>query len=582
MMRTFFRSLIAVPTVSLLAAGALGVALHSTATAKPAKPPGPPAGAVQPIAAKELGDFVEKFNTEDLQNRALGSPGEAEARKYIAGQMSEARLRPPGAVEAAAPPAPPSAAPPAPAPPSAPAPPPAAGAEAAAPPAADPSAFLQPLTLTLVKTRLLPGGAPQWKSTAATVPVQAKTAINDVVLLAGDTKSVTLTDAPVVFVGYGLTAPEFQWDDYKDGDLQDKVVLILDGDPQSDPKIFAGKARTHYARWPEKFAQAAKHGAAAALIVLDPDAAPPVASSLAMLRTAYGNQIEYALDRDPAAPDSPLKVRGFITEETVRRVIQSARIEYDDLRKFAEGRDFRPVRPKLHVSTSITVSSRTSEAANVVGMVLGSDPALQKEAVVYTAHFDGQSPLDSASGVATLLTIARAAQKRGPSPRTLVFAAVTAQNEDLLGARQLLAHLPAPVTKVIAHINLDGINPLGVEPSVIQIGRGHSTLDDILDAAAREKKRKVVPEPNPEFGLYYRSESLAFAKAGIPSLFLGWPDLTRYLREEYRQGKESRGAAWSFAGGAEDAELLLTVGRRLAQAKVAPTFKKTDPFAPKK
>lgn len=580
-MRTFSRSPFRSLHLPLFAAGALGALIGANAVAKKPKAAAPAAAAGEqlPIKAKDLFDSVQKLSGEEMSNRTPGSLGDSEARKYLAQQMSDAKLQPGGSPAASAAPAAPAAA----AAPAAPAAP-AADDDDGAPPAAVPvgsNPFMQPVPFTLVRTRLLPGGAPQFKSTAATVPVQMTTPINDVVLLTGDGKSATLRDSEVIFVGYGLTAPEYQWDDYKDADVQGKVVLILDGDPQSDAKIFAGKARTHYARWTHKFAQAASKGAAVALIVLDPKDSAAAGLNLNVLRAAYGNGVDYVLDRDPKAPEDALKIRGFLSEEVTRRVMQSARIEYDDLRKVAEGRDFRPVRPKLRMNATFNVDSRKAESANIVGVIPGSDPNLAKEAVVYTAHYDGQSATDSAAGAAALLAMARSAVSRGPLPRTQIFAALTAQTEYQLGARQLIEHLPAPAAKIFAHINVDGINPLAPEPNVIQIGRGKSTIDAILDAAAREQERKVVADPTPELGLYYRSESMAFARHNIPSVFLGWPDLPRYMKDEYRQGKEGVGAAWSFLGAAQDAELLLIVGRKLAEAKAAPTFKKTDEFAAK-
>lgn len=514
--------------------------------------PGPTA-ADPAIPAKEILQTAQQLMSEPLAGRIPGTPSEAQARAYIGTQMSEMKLAP-GTEKP----------------------------EQALP--ADASEFQQPLSLVTVKSRLLPSGAPRFFSSAASVPVQLAVGLSEVVLFTGEAKpEVSLRNAEVVFAGYGLTAPEFQWDDYKDVDVQGKVVLILDGDPQADPRLFGGKARLHHGRWPYKFARAASKGAAAALVILDGNDSAAAGLGLPGLRSVYNGDSEYVLDRDPAAPETALKMRGFLTEEAARRVLEAARGDFDELRRTAEQRSFRPLRPPLRMSASLKNEIRKADSANLVGVLPGSDPQLRTEAVVYTAHFDGRSTLDSAAGVAALLSLARAAASRGPSQRSLVFAALTAQTEHFLGARHLLEHLPSPVTRVIAHINLDGIDPLAPQPTVIQIGRGRSTLDAFLDAAAREKRRQVIADLNPELGLYYRSESLAFANAGIPSLFLGWPDLGRYLREEYRQGKESIGANFSFGGGAKDADLLLLVGRRLAHARTtqAPSFKKADEFAPK-
>lgn len=559
-----------------------------TPAAKPAAPPdAPPPADVIPVKARDIYDMTQKLLGESMRGRTPGGASEPEARAFLAQAMLDTKLQPPSGT-AAPPPAPAPAAPP----------PAAAGAGAGdgdgdraadvgseADPAEGPAPrraglvavspqaapFLQPVPVVSVRTRLLPGGVPSFRSTAGTVATKSAAGLNDVLLWPGEAgASIAVRESAVAFVGYGIVAPEYKWDDYAGLDVAGKTVIILDGEPASDPKAFAGKAASPHSRWPAKFATAAKKGAVAALIILDGGDANVPGSPLSILRATRAPGSDFILDRDPSIPDGGnLKVRGFITRDVVRRSFESARIDLDDLAKSAERRGFTGGTLKLSMTTQFTCSVRKLDAYNIVGVLPGSDPARASEAIVYTAHWDGASPLESAAGVATLLAMAKSAASRGPLPRTQIFAALSPQTEHFLGARALLARLPAPATKVIAHINLDGVNPLATDETVTQIGRGRSTLDAVLDAAAKEQERRVVDDPQPELGLYYRSESWAFAQAGIPSLFLGWADQRRYLREEYRQ-RERFGATWSFVGAAADGELLLDVGRRLADLKPGP------------
>lgn len=577
-MGTYLRSPFGSAARVALAVGALEVGGIGVGAKGPAKKhvSAPVASVAVSIRAEELVEVAQKLGSAELGVRTPGSPADAKVRAYLSQKMSELKLQPGGKAPARRE--------------SAPAP---AAAKEQEPPqpqaqtqpqadAKDEAGFLQPVSLLTMKTRLLPEGVPRWKSMEATVPVQLRASLQDVVLFAGEPQPVSaLSDAEVVFVGYGLIAPEYHWDDYKDADVQGKVVLILDGEPQEDAKVFAGKSRLYYGRYTHKFAQAAQKGAAAALVIVDNKDSAAAGVDISTLRNLYGSNAEYVLDRDPAMPETGLKVRGFMTEELARRVLQAARTEFDEQRRLAEQRDFRPLRPKLRMSTSFKNELRPVESANIVGVLPGTEPVLNKEAVIYTAHVDGRGALNSTPGIAALLAIARAAVSQGPAARTLVFAALTGKTDYLQGAYHLLAHLPEPVEKVIAHINLDGISPFASSLTVMQIGRGKSTLDAVLDAAVKAQGRRVIADVAPELGLYYRSDSLAFSRSGIPSLFLGWPELGRSLREDnpMPQAKEGVNVAWTFAGGAQDAELLLAIGRRLADGKTTPAFQNTDEFS---
>ena len=312
----------------------------------------------------------------------------------------------------------------------------------------------------------------------------------------------------MVFVGYGITAPEFKWDDYKGVDVKGKVVLLFVNDPQKNPALFAGKTRLHYGRWPFKLAEAARRGAAAALVIHDPTTAGQKFSG--------GGGVD-----GRALPGSGGQERA--TGARPPRLCYRGRLPPDDagaastfrLRaaRGAEDRGFNPISLPMKMSAQLQNQTRPLSTGNVVAMIQGSDPRLRSEAVVITAHADGlgtrpdesgadkiwNGARDNAVGLATLLGMARAA-KLGPAPkRTLVFAALTAQGSGFQGARHLLLHLPAPVTKAIAHLNIDtpATGPSGSSGApVVQVGRGKSSLDGLFDAVAKLRKRQVLADPS--------------------------------------------------------------------------------------
>jgi len=266
------------------------------------------------------------------------------------------------------------------------------------------------------------------------------------------------------------------------------------------------------------------------------------------------------------------------------------------VRRGAEERSFNPVTLPVHMSARLQNQTRPLKTGNVVGLIAGSDPRGRSEAIVVTAHLDGPGPRseesgagksyggarDNAVGLAALLGLARAAKLGPPPRRTLIFAALTAQSSGFQGARHLLSHLPSPATKVIAHLNLDvpAVGPARAQ--VIQIGRGKSSLDGIFDAVAKLRKRQVVADPSPQLGLYYRSDSLRFAEAGIPSLFLGAADVQQFLGERFLQPTDALPADLVLDATAEDAQLLYLTALRIADSKLPPKWTPGDEFAVKR
>lgn len=517
--------------------------------AAPAKPKALPADkAAQSITAAALREHVRVLTDDKTAGRQPGTPGEAEAQRYLTEQLQKAGLTAGG----------------------------------------DGGSFVQALNLTGVRSRLM--GAPAFRSLSTSIPVQIAVGSGDLALQAAEaTASSMVRDSEMIFVGYGITAPEFQWDDYKGVDLHGKVVLLLQGDPQNSPTLFAGKAQLHYGRWRSKLTEVARRGAVAALVVHDPSAVGAKFSTVAAMWTG-----EHYLD--PSANESPgLAMRGLISEDACRRIMQAGGQDYDALRRTAEDRSFNPVTLPVRMTAQLQNQTRKLTTGNVIGLVAGSDPRGRSEAVIVTAHLDSagtrseesgpgkiyRGARDNAAGVAALIELAKAAKLGPPPRRTLIFAALTAQSSGFQGAKQLLAHLPAAANKAVAHINLD-VPAIGPErPQVIQIGRGKSSLDALLDAAAKLRKRQVVADPSPQLGLFYRSDSLPFALAGIPSLFLGAADAARFFGERFLQPSDALGDDLVLDATAEDAQLLYLTALRIAESKLPPKWNPGDEFVRK-
>ncbi|HEX8441271.1 M20/M25/M40 family metallo-hydrolase, partial [Archangium sp.] len=331
----------------------------------------------------------------------------------------------------------------------------------------------------------------------------------------------SLQDSELVFVGYGIQAPEYEWDDFKGMDLRGKTLLILNSDPEDDPKLFAGKARLWYGRWDYKYAQAAKVGAAGAIIIHTTQSA---GYPWQVVQTSWsGEQFEL-----PASGERPrLQVKAWATDEASRQVVQLAGKDLDTLREAARKRDFRPVPLGMKVSTRFATQVRRRPTANVLALLPGSDPKLAREVVLYTAHHDhlgakadakpGEDAIyngavDNASGVAAMLEVAKAftALPKAP-PRSILFAAVAAEEQGLLGSQYLAEHLPVHPGRVAANVNIDGLNIHGRTRDVTVIGLGKSSLDKPLTALAHAQGRLVRADQLPDRGFFYRSDQFNFA-----------------------------------------------------------------------
>ncbi|MFZ4985863.1 MAG: M28 family metallopeptidase [Blastocatellia bacterium] len=420
---------------------------------------------------------------------------------------------------------------------------------------------------------------------------------------------VDLRNSEMVFVGYGVVAPEYGWDDFKDVDVRGKTVVMLINDPQIpdatnpedptklDESLFKGRAMTYYGRWTYKFEIASAKGAAAAIIIHETATAGYPLKALASWR-----QENFGL---AGSEKGRIGVEAWLAFDKAREVFTAGGQDLAALKRSALSRDFRPVTLGARANLSVKSTIRRIESKNVVAKLEGSDPKLKDEYVVYTAHWDhmGRDPklngdqifngaVDNASGTACLLEWARVFAKINPAPkRSILFLAVTAEEKGLLGAKYYAEHPLYPLTKTLANINKDGINQWGRTSDITVIGLGNSTLDDILATAARTQGRTLRADAEPEKGYFYRSDHFEFAKQGVPALntdagveYIGKPaDYAKKTRDEYTTkdyhgvGDEVR-SDWDLSGAIEDLQLLLIVGWEVANGESWPAWKSGTEF----
>ncbi|NYE63556.1 Zn-dependent M28 family amino/carboxypeptidase [Duganella sp. 1224] len=406
--------------------------------------------------------------------------------------------------------------------------------------------------------------------------------------------TVDVNHSDIVFVGYGVQAPEYGWDDYKGVDVRGKTILMLINDPavpdpnnpaELDPAMFKGKAMTYYGRWTYKYEIAAKLGAAAAIIIHE---TIPAAYPWDVVRSG-GNAEQFSLVRAGDDPDAP-PVPGWIQLDKAKALMTAAGYDFDTLKKQAQTREFRPVPLKATADFHIDNVARTISSNNVVAKIEGSDPKLKDEYVIYSAHWDhlGVDPatgkiyygaLDNASGVAALLEIAKAFKTLPAAPkRSILFIATTAEERGLLGAKYYASNPLYPLKNTVANINIDGINAWGKTAQIENVTSGHSSIDGLLEKYAKAQGRLMEKDTRPELGSFYRADQLEFARVGVPvlytkarSAYLNKPAnyatevVNHYFTRDYHQPTDLVRADWDFSGGVQDIQLLFQVGLDIAQ-----------------
>jgi Zn-dependent M28 family amino/carboxypeptidase len=513
------------------------------------------------ISAARIAEATEFLARDEMQGRGPGTPGETLATNYIADEFKLA----------------------------------------GAAPAAGDSYFQQ---VPLVSIEPNPSSSLSWSSGGAATAIPWA---DGFVGLSHRQEPDVSVDADVVFVGHGIVAPEFGWDDYKDADVAGKIVLLFTNEPPSDdPAFFGGRALTYYGRWSFKYEEAVRQGAAGVLIVhTDETAGYP----WSVVRNSWGGRNPYV----KLAPDEQaLALAGWTTGEAGERMLQQSvatrDLSLNQLLALANGKDFSPIPLNAKIQAHLVSVVENFETRNVVAKIEGSDPLLRDQAVVLTAHWDHlgvgepdadgdaifNGAVDNATGCALLLELARAFGSLEQKPaRTMIFAAVGAEEGGLRGSAYYAQHPIIPAGKTAANLNFDGFLPLPVTASVSLAGYERTTLKPLVEAVAAEFGYELDPDPNPEQGYYYRSDHFSLAKAGIPAFSVslgnrvigkpaGWGEEqeTDYREHRYHQQADEFDPSWDFSGLAKLTEFSFELGRRIANQPGLPTWQAGDEFLP--
>src|SRR5882724_5305008 len=419
---------------------------------------------------------------------------------------------------------------------------------------------------------------------------------------------IKVDNSDLVFVGYGVVAPEYGWDDYKGVDVRGKTILMLINDPpvpdpkdpsKLDEKMFKGKAMTYYGRWTYKYEIAAQKGAAAAIIIHETE---PAAYPWQVVRSSWAKE-NFELDNPNKNMDA-VSARSWITIDVAKKLFADCAQDFDALKRSAVTKDFRPVALNARANIDIKQALRSFKSHNVIGKFEGADPALKDEYIIYTAHWDhlGRHPelqgdqifngaVDNASGDAAVIALASAFPKADPAPkRSILFMCTTAEEAGLLGAKFYAEHPLYPLEKTLADINLDSMNVWGKARDIEDLSLGFSTLDDLLAAAAKRQGRSAIPDSRPDKGKIYRADNFEFSKVGLPSLYIGKgehllsrPETAPLRSDEfdstdYHQVTDEVHPDWDLAGAVQDVQLLFEVGYQVANGAKFPEWKPGSEF----
>lgn len=426
-------------------------------------------------------------------------------------------------------------------------------------------------------------------------------------------QNINVNNSDLVFVGYGIVAPEYGWDDYKGVDVKGKTIVMLINDPpipmagnpeQLDSTMFGGKAMTYYGRWTYKYEIAAEKGAAAAIIIHETG---PAGYPYEVVSGSWSRE-NFDIS-NPGKNMDRVSVESWITEDKARELFTASGNDFERLKAAAAQKGFKPITLNAKANFAIKNQLREVKSRNVVAKIEGSDPQLKDEYVVYTAHWDHlgkdeklqgdqiyNGAMDNASGTAGLLELAKAFMQLPEKPkRSILFLAVTAEEKGLLGSKYYAANPLYPLNKTLANINMDVLNPYHPTDDVIVIGHGNSSLEDILAEEARTQNRRIVPEASPEKGSFYRSDHFEFAKKGVPALYAKSGIAARgqaadyitkkqeeYTAQHYHKVSDEVRDDWNLDGAVEDLQLYLRVGYRIANGTDYPEWREKSEFRAKR
>jgi Zn-dependent M28 family amino/carboxypeptidase len=556
------KAILALPlafSLTLLAFGCAAPEEHEAETENVAAAVRPlPAGTEEAQAifsADSIRGDIAQLASDDFEGRAPGSEGDLKTQQFLVDRMTEIGFQP----------------------------------------AAADGGWLQ--TFDMVE---LTATAPEtWTFETEGGPVEL-TWWDDWVATSGvQTDTAVIEDAELVFVGFGIQAPEYGWDDFGDMDMSGKVLVVMNNDPDWDDELFAGDRRLLYGRWTYKYGKADELGAAGTIIIhTDKSAGYPYG----VVQNGWsGAQFEI-----PAGDEPRSQVDAWTTEEAMRTLMAAAGHDLDALRESAKSPDFQPVPLGIRTSLELANEIRTVQTANVLGVLPGSDPELSEQYVVFTAHHDHfghgnpddsgddiyNGALDNASGTAQVLAIAEAfAALPEPPRRSIMLAFVAAEEQGLLGSAYYAANPTVEPGQFAANINYDGANIWGKNRDVTYIGYGKSSLDAIVDQYAGEQGRTVKPDQFPDKGFFYRSDQFNFAKIGVPAIYLdtgtefvdqpeGWgrEQIEAWTDTHYHQPSDELVDDWNFDGMLDDVILGFRAGLHIAEQDEMPTWNAGDEF----
>jgi Zn-dependent M28 family amino/carboxypeptidase len=524
------------------------------------------ASAVESIKPGQILDHIKVLASDEFEGRGPGTPGEDKTIAYLTGQFQKMGLKP-----------------------------------------GNPDGtFVQSVPLVGFQAKRVEGA---FEAGSRTIGLSFP---NDFVGVSRrNADEIKVEKSDVVFVGYGVVAPEYGWDDYKGLDVRGKTLIMLVNDPpvpdpkdpsKLDPAVFKGRAMTYYGRWTYKYEIASEKGAAAAILVHETG---PAGYPFEVVKGSWSRENFDIAQPQTGQTTARVAVEGWITFDKAKELFAACGRDLDSLKRAAVQRDFHPELLGAAARFAITNVLRTVNSRNVVARLEGSDPTHKSESIIYTAHWDHlgrdaalqgdqiyNGAADNASGVAAVLEIARAFNVVKPAPkRSIVFLCVTAEEQGLLGAKYYATHPLYPLERTLADVNLDVINLWGPTTDLISIGMGNSTLDDLLVEIARMRGRTVTPDADPEKGYYFRSDHFEFAKQGVPALDpkggreyvgksadFGKQKQAEYTAKDYHKPSDQVKPDWDLSGAAADLGILLELGYRVAQGDRFPEWKPGTEF----
>ncbi|HLR32413.1 MAG TPA: M28 family peptidase, partial [Fodinibius sp.] len=418
-------------------------------------------------------------------------------------------------------------------------------------------------------------------------------------------EEVSIDQSELVYVGYGIQAPEEDWDDFKEADIKGKILIVKNSDPSSDPELFKGETRLYYGRYGYKYEKAREMGAAGVLII---HTTPTAGYGWNVVSNGWSGE-QFYLRGNESASNSPTSFNGWLTKESSARLFESAGLDLETQLKAAEDRSFEPVPLEgLALSVELTAEYRDLNAKNILGVIEGTHDDLKDQHAVFTAHHDhmgvgnpvegdsiNNGALDNAAGVSAVLNLARAYQELQPQlKRSILFLLVGAEEVGLLGSKYWASHPTVHPGKVTANINLDGMNVYGKTKDIVLIGYGRNSVSDIIEKVASEQGVEVKPDPHPEQGLFYRSDHFELAKVGIPAIFpnagteyIDKPDghaatVDSLQSANYHTVHDEINEYWDLSGMTRDVRLFFDAGYRIINAEKMQSWQQGDEFKQKR